>query len=69
MKNILFTLVLLFGVSAITAQDSKFYLGVGAGYATAGDDVNSDNNYRADTILLIGRYWLHYSKKKVSKIQ
>ena len=52
MKNILFTLILLFGVSTITAQDSnttqdsKFYLGVGAGYATTGGDVNSDNNYR-----------------------
>ena len=45
MKNILFTLDLLFGVSTITAQDSKFYLGVGAGYAGTGGDVSGAYNY------------------------
>ena len=45
MKKLLFTLVLLFGVSTITAQDSKFYLGVGVGYASTGGDVSSSNSY------------------------
>ena len=48
MKNILFTLVLLFGVSTITAQDSKFYLGVGVGYASTGGNIsvaNADGGY------------------------
>ena len=52
MKNILFTLVLLLGVSTITAQedsnttqDSKFYLGVGVGYASTGGDVSGAYNY------------------------
>ena len=50
MKNILFTLVLLLGVSTITAQedsnttqDSKFYLGVGVGYASTGGNIGVAN--------------------------
>ena len=49
MKKLTFTFltVLFFGVSTITAQDSKFYLGGGAGYASMGGDVSSDNDYKA----------------------
>ena len=39
MKNILFVLILIFTISLGYSQDSKFYLGVGLGFATAGGDV------------------------------
>lgn len=46
MKKIILALtVILFTLSSY-GQDSKFYMGVGAGYATTGGDLNSDNNYK-----------------------
>jgi len=37
-KLLLFITILTFGISSVNAQDSNFYLGVGAGYATVGGD-------------------------------
>ena len=37
-KILLFITILTFGISSVNAQDSNFYLGVGAGYATVGGD-------------------------------
>ena len=43
MKKIILLLSVVFlSTSALQAQDSKFYLGVGAGYATAGGDFSDD---------------------------
>ena len=43
MKKIILLLSVVFlSTSALQAQDSKFYLGVGAGYATAGGDLSDD---------------------------
>lgn len=42
MKNLFTILLLIFFVSNINAQDSKFYLGVGAGYASAGGSAAED---------------------------
>ena len=45
MKKIILLLSVVFlSTSALQAQDSKFYLGVGAGYATAGGDFSDDYN-------------------------
>ena len=41
-KLLLFITILTFGVSSVNAQDSNFYLGVGAGYATAGGELEED---------------------------
>lgn len=38
MKNLFTILLLVLFVSNVNAQDSKFYIGVGAGYASAGGD-------------------------------
>ena len=46
MKKIILLFTLLFMTFSSYGQDSKFYLGVGAGYATTGGDLNSDNNYK-----------------------
>jgi len=46
MKKIILLFSLLFMTFTSYGQDSKFYLGVGAGYATTGGDLNSDNNYK-----------------------
>ena len=43
MKKIILLLSVVFlSTSALQAQDSKFYLGVGAGYASAGGDFSDD---------------------------
>ena len=43
MKKIILLLSVMFlSTSALQAQDSKFYLGVGAGYASAGGDFSDD---------------------------
>lgn len=44
-KFILLSSILFFTFSSY-AQDSKFYMGVGAGFASTGGDLNSDNNYK-----------------------
>ena len=45
MKKILLMLGVVFlSTSVLQAQDSKFYLGVGVGYATAGGDLSDDYN-------------------------
>ena len=48
MKKVLF-LFAIFALSAMQsfAQDSKFYIGIGAGYATAGGDATDDINAEA----------------------
>ncbi|MDA9827168.1 outer membrane beta-barrel protein [Flavobacteriaceae bacterium] len=46
MKKIILLLCVFFMTFSSYGQDSKFYLGVGAGYATTGGDLNSDNNYK-----------------------
>ena len=42
MKKIILTLITIFTISLGYSQDSKFYLGVGLGFATAGGDVTDD---------------------------
>ena len=43
MKKIILLLSVVFlSTSALQAQDSKFYLGIGVGYATAGGDIADD---------------------------
>ena len=45
MKNLFTILLLVLFVSNVNAQDSKFYIGLGAGYATAGGDGVEDGGY------------------------
>ena len=47
----LFLLTFLFAAFSMNAQDSKFYLGVGLGYATAGGDYDDYSGGSA--------HWLH----------
>lgn len=42
MKKIILTLITIFTISLGYSQDSKFYLGVGLGFATAGGDIADD---------------------------
>lgn len=42
MKKIILTLITIFTISLGYSQDSKFYLGVGLGFATAGGDAADD---------------------------
>jgi len=46
MKKIILIFSVLFLTFNTYGQDSKFYLGVGAGYALTGGDLNSDTNYK-----------------------
>tara|TARA_B100001059_G_C17659030_1_gene488488 strand:- start:68 stop:652 length:585 start_codon:yes stop_codon:yes gene_type:complete len=46
MKKIILTLTIILFTLSSYGQDSKFFMGVGAGYATTGGDLNSDNNYK-----------------------
>ena len=41
-KVLLFAAFAVFAFTSVNAQDSKFYAGVGLGYATAGGDVADD---------------------------
>ena len=45
MKNLFTILLLVLFVSNTNAQDSKFYIGVGAGLATMGGDINDGDAY------------------------
>jgi len=47
MKKIILTLIAIFTISLGYSQDSKFYLGVGVGFASNGGDISSDNNYKS----------------------
>lgn len=47
MKKIILTLISIFTISLGYSQDSKFYLGVGVGFASNGGDLSSDNNYKS----------------------
>lgn len=47
MKKIILTLITIFTISLGYSQDSKFYLGVGLGFASNGGDISSDNNYKS----------------------
>ena len=47
MKKIILLLVTVFSVTLGYSQDSKFYLGVGLGFASNGGDISSDNNYNS----------------------
>lgn len=47
MKKIILTLITIFTISLGYSQDSKFYLGVGVGFASNGGDISSDNNYKS----------------------
>lgn len=47
MKKIILTLITIFTISLGYSQESKFYLGVGVGFASNGGDFSSDNNYKS----------------------
>jgi len=47
MKKIILTLITIFTISLGYSQESKFYLGVGVGFASNGGDISSDNNYKS----------------------
>ena len=47
MKKIIVALITIFTISLGYAQDSKFYLGVGVGFASNGGDISSDNGYKS----------------------
>lgn len=47
MKKIILTLITIFTISLGYSQSSKFYLGVGVGFASNGGDFSSDNNYKS----------------------
>ena len=46
-KTLLLIAFVTFSVTQSFAQDSKFYIGIGAGYATAGGDATDDVNAEA----------------------
>lgn len=44
MKQLFYVLTILFAVNVLTAQDSKFYLGLGLGVAFPGGEISEDND-------------------------
>mgnify|MGYP006078798459 CR=1 FL=1 len=47
MKKTFLFFLFIFIINQSFAQDSKFYLGIGVGFASNGGDISSDNNYKS----------------------